>query len=506
MGQLGSNRKIIETGLPILLGLSLGVMTVFVRGLPAKWAGAFVFALMASVFVLLLGDIKKTVLIAFVVDMALGFDVALQNRGWHLSGPTGFLISLMTIALLVGYTTWFAGQSRPRIYWGKSMSVPLLVFMFLALVSVFQSVDVSFSMSSIFLMIQVFLMYFYIINHVRTWPDIQLVITVWAACLALEGTLMILQYFTGISLNLAGVTSQSLRDASASVNTVRVGGTLGGANGAAIWLTPSLAVALGAYLWYSAMRLPGRRLMLLAFLLGVGALVLTFSRSGWASFTLAMLVLGSLVLIRRGASRKRLMVVAVFGLVILAIFSSLLIRRFTEDDRGSAVSRKAHAEMAYDMIADQPVTGVGISNFDLRKFEYVPLELMGVHRKYVYVVHNHYLLVWAETGFLGLFVFIWVLLAAAGQCILWLNSRSGLALYLLSASLLAALAGYALHMRTDVFTTRMPVQLLWFMIALITTMNHLAAEPLSGDQGRISLGLSGDRIDANHLSKGQTDL
>jgi O-antigen ligase len=464
------------------VGLSLGGLAVFARELPTKWAGALVMTLVAAVFVLLLGDIKKTILIAFVVDLALGFDVALQSRDWHLSGPTGYLISLMTIVLVLGYTMWLAELSTSKVYWFKSMTVPLLVFIFLALVSVFQSVDVTFSMASIFLLIQVFLMYFYIVNHVTTWSDMRLIIIVWAVCLALEGTLMILQYFTGLSLNLAGVTSRALLDTTASVNSVRVGGTLGGANGAAIWLTPTLAVTLGAYLWYSAMRLPGRLLMLLAFPLGVGALILTFSRSGWASFTLAMLILGSLALIRRGASRKRLMFVASIGLVFLVLFSSLMIRRFTADDRGSAESRKAHETMAYDMIADQPLTGVGISNFDLRKFEYVPLELMGVHRKYVYVVHNHYLLIWSEMGILALAVFVWILLAAAVQCIRRLGPRSGLATYLLSASLLAALAGYSLHMRTDVFTTRMPVQLLWFMVALITASNHLVGEPLPGDQ------------------------
>jgi O-antigen ligase len=353
-------------------------------------------------------------------------------------------------------------------------------------------------------MIQVFLMYFYIINHVTTWSDFRLVINVWAVCLALEGALMILQYFAGINLNLAGMTSQSLQDTTASVSNLRVGGTFGGVNGAAIWLTPTLAVTLGAYLWYSAMHLPGRRFMLLAFLLGVGALILTFSRSGWASFSLAMLVLGSLALVRRGASRKRLMFVAVIGLVVLALFSSQVIRRFTADDRGSAESRKAHNEMAYDMIADQPLTGVGISNFDERKFEYVPLELLAVRRKYVYVVHNHYLLVWSEMGFWGLLAFIWILLAAAGQCIRRLTSTSGLAIYLLFASLLAALAGYSLHMRTDVFTTRIPVQLLWFIIALITASNHLSGEPLPGNQDRVSPSLSEDMSKSMHLSKGQT--
>jgi hypothetical protein len=49
----------------------------------------------------------------------------------------------------------------------------------------------------------------------------------------------------------------------------------------------------------------------------------------------------------------------------------------------------------------------------------------------------------------------------------------------------------------------MTVLSLWFMIALITAINHLAAEPLSGDQNRVSPSLSEDRFKSIHLSKGQ---
>jgi putative inorganic carbon (HCO3(-)) transporter len=479
LGPVKLSREVTEIGLPILVGLGLGALAVFIRDLPSKWAGALVLAVITPVFVLLLGDIKKVILIALVVDIPLGFDVAIQNHGDHRGGPTGYLVSLMTIVLVVGYALWITERSRSKVYSFKSVTVPLLVFIFMAVASIFQSANVLFSTFNIFLMIQVFLMYFYTINHIKTWADVRLVINTWAVCLALESAFMILPRITGSEISFAGVASKVYSDTSASVTGLRAVGTMGSPNAAAIWLTSSLVITMGAYLAYSELNLPGTRLTLLSFLIGAVGLVLTYSRSGWASFALAMLVLASLA-IKRVIGRKRLTFLLVLILMVFSFFARPIVQRLTEDDRGSAEARKIGTEMAYNMIGDQPITGVGISNFDVRRFEYLPPELVGEPRGKVYIVHNHYLLTWSELGVFGLLSFVGILLAATAQGTRWINHRSDVRTFMLSASLLAALAGYSLHMGSDVFTSRMPVQLLWFMIALITAINHLARRPLPG--------------------------
>jgi O-antigen ligase len=490
MRQAESSRKIDEIGFPILVGLGLGVLNVLIASLPLKWAGALMMAVIAPVVVMLIGDLRKIILITMVVNLPLGFDVSIQNRTDHQGGPGGYVVSLLTFALIAGYALWIIERRRSNAYSFKSMTIPLLVFIFTAVVSLFQSVDITFSLCSIFMLIQVFLMYFYVINHVKTWADFRLIINAWAVCLALEGILMIVQYLTGASFAFAGVGSRAFLDTTASVRGARVGGTIGSANGAAIWLAPSLAITMGAYLIYSELKLPEAKWALLAFLLGVVGMIVTFSRSGWSAFGLAVLILGSLA-IKRGVGKKALIPLLVFGLLATGLFSNLIIQRLTGDDAGSIESRKIAARMAYNMIEANPL-GVGINNFNERRMEYLPRELVGQPPKWVYIVHNHYLLTWAETGFQGLLSFVAILLAAVLRGIRWLNQRSDARVFVISASLLAALAGYLLHMRSDIFSWPMTVQLLWVMLALITAVGHLAEEPLPGDQsGSLSNSLVG---------------
>jgi O-antigen ligase len=465
------DHRLTETVLAVFVGIAVGTSLVISRSLPPKWAAALLLALVSVVFVLLLGDIKKVILIALVIDIPLEFDVAIQNHGSHQGDPTGYLISLMTIALVVGYTVWIADRSRDRVHSHRSMTTPLVVFVFTAVLSIFQSASATFSMFSVFLLAQVFLMYFYVVNHVRTWRDVDLIIFAWAGCIAFEALVMIFTYVTGIEFSFAGIGNRS--SFSGGTFLGRVGGTFGSVNDAAIWLTPSLVVLMGAYLTYNELRLPGRQFLLGVSAVGVIGLVLTFSRSGWAALALAVSVLVCLCALG-GHARKSLTVLIFIGLIATAVFAKPIVERLTGDDGGSAASRRVFEAMALNMIADQPLFGIGINNFELRMFEYLPVELLGELRQYIYVVHNHYLMVWAELGIPGLTAFLWALLAAAGQGVRWLTQRgSGARRFVFTASLLSALVGYALHMKTDVFASRMPVQLLWFVFALITAVGNL---------------------------------
>ncbi len=489
--QSAANRTIAKIGLALCVGLGLGILNIYIQGIPSQWRDAVILGVLAPVVVLLIGDLRKIVLVAFIINMPLGFEVFLQNRAGHQGGPSGYVISLMTLALIVGYAVWLAERPKSNVYTFKSMTGPLVIFILMAMLSVFWALETTFSLVSIFMLIQMFLMYFYIVNHVKTWADFRVILNTWIVCLALEGLLMILQSFTGASISFAGIASQTLRDAAGGLTISRAGGTIGSANGAAIWLTPSLAITMGAYLVYREMKLPETKLALLAFILGVIGLVVTFSRSGWFAFGLATFILGAWAL-SRGIGRRPFAALVALGLVITVIFSNLIIGRLINDDAGSASSREIGDKMAYSMIEANPF-GVGINNFDERKMGYLPRELVGQPRKWVYIVHNHYLLIWAEMGFYGLLAFVLMLLVAAVHGIRLLIQKTSLQASILAASLLAAMAGYALHMTTDVFSWPIHVQLLWTMIALLMSARHLVHTPLPASRSEPKSFMAGQR-------------
>lgn len=472
LGSILSDWRLIEIGLPILVGGGLGILILLMRDLPTKWIGALVMAIVGLVFVLLIGNLRKIVLCATVVDTMLEFDVAIQNQENHDGGPTGYTISLLTILLIVGYVVWLAQRKKSGIYFSKLTMLPLLGFILMNIVSVARAENVALSFYSIFGFFQVFMMYIYVINHLTTWDDVRLLLMAWTAALLFEGMFMIFLYVTGIQFEFAGIKAGSYMDTGGSVGGARVSGTFGSPNGAAIWLTPSIIIALGSYLLYNQQKSAYQWVALAALGFGTIALILTFSRSGWLALILGMALL-ALLSIWKGIGRQQIITLAFGGLLIVAVFSKPIITRLTGDDRGSADSRQIGSEMAFNMIDDQPLTGVGANNFDVRKFDYLPPELVGVQRKYVYIVHNHYLLIWAELGVFGLAAFIGMLAVAAFQAIKHLIRQQDARFFILAASLLGALSGYCTHMRSDVFATRSHVTLLWLMIALITAINRL---------------------------------
>lgn len=430
-------------------------------------------AVIAIVFVLLLGDLKKTILLAFVVDIPLNLDVAIRNHGDHSGGPTGFIISLATFALIAGYADWIVNR-RPRLRLFHSITVPALAFLFAAILSIFQSVNIEFSLFSIFMISQFLLMLIYLVNHVTSPEDFRFIANIMALCLLVEGTFMMAQYFTGASLSFAGIESRSVMDMSESVEGVRVAGTIGSPNGAASYLAPTLAIVFGAYLANS--KLVNETLALAAFGVGTIALILTSVRSGWISFAIAVAVT-IIQATRTKSKQKAILVLLIFVVTVSIVFSQRVINRFAGDDSNSARSREWLAEMAYNIIHAHPL-GVGINNYDqVMSYQYAPPELIG-HT--LHVVHNKYLLVWADTGPLGLATFVWLLITAGAlgaKWIIWPGTHSHSSV--LVASLVGALVGYSINMRSEAFGGRLREQLLWLIIALIVVATQFVATSLS---------------------------
>ncbi|MFB0536327.1 MAG: hypothetical protein ACETWR_15230, partial [Anaerolineae bacterium] len=187
--------------LAILIGCGVGALAVVANNASAKWAVVIFTAVAAPAVVLLVNDIKKLILIVLLIDMPFGIDIAIQNHGEHRGGPTGYMVSLMTIVLIVGYALWIV-ERKPKPRFFPEVTIPALLYLFIVALSFFQSPHLQLSAFGLFLKCQVFLMYFYIVNHVKTWADIRLVVTIAITCLLLEGALMVLQYFAGATLNI----------------------------------------------------------------------------------------------------------------------------------------------------------------------------------------------------------------------------------------------------------------------------------------------------------------
>lgn len=379
----------------------------------------------------------------------------------------GFNFSLTTIVLIVLYGLWLA---EPAIQPGRVQrlsfrpALPLFTYVVFVTLSVFAARDAMLASFEIWFVWQSFLLYFYVINRVRSRDDVLFVITMLLIGLVFQGLVMIGLRVIGHSVTIGHVKAR--------VDGTRVGGTVGSPNVAAMYLTLLLAPALSMLLTRSGRS--NRLLAALGFGLGTLALLLTLSRGGWIATAVSMALLGMVGWHRGWLSLRVPALVALAALPVGALYSGTMVERMT-DDGGSAGSRVPLMKIAFDIISDQPMTGVGANNYVLHTAEHTTLETASSYKS---AVHNKYLLIWAETGIGALLAFLWFLLATIRRgWRTWL--RGDAVLSPLALAFTVAIMGQMIHMGVARFSGRPPVQMLWLVAAIIT-----ATYLVSGREGQ----------------------
>jgi O-antigen ligase len=446
----------------------MGLLAFVASDLPIKWVIVILIAVAAPMVVLFVRNLRKLILVVLVVDIPLGIDIALRDQEWHQGGPTGYIISLMTFGLLVGYGLW-ALERKHRMRFFPGVIVPAFIYLGTIILSMFQSSNLELSLFGAFLNLQFILFCLYLANQIRTWEDLRVIMLTATILLLLESMYMLLQYYFGVSWNL-GFLPGKVVSGSAGVTSIRVGGTIGTPNSAAIYLATMMVLALGAY---ASGKLLDAKLTYIVLGFSAIALIITMTRTAWGAVALMGVMLIPW-LWRTAAGKNLFPILAVMGVVLLLVFGSQIIARaeaITTD-----TTRSELAYMAFNIIRTHPL-GVGENNYDqVMSDRYAHPNWVGhVH----YPVHNKYLLVWAENGIFGLIAFLILFISAiwqAGRYAFKKDLEPEIAI--IPASFLAALMGYALHMAFEGFSSRPNLQILWFVFALIMAVNHLIDQHL----------------------------
>jgi O-antigen ligase len=211
--------------------------------------------------------------------------------------------------------------------------------------------------------------------------------------------------------------------------------------------------------------------------LGGVALIFTFSRGGWMALALSVTLICLVGWRRRGFSLKTpIALLLILGMLYLP-FQSVISARLFGDDNGSAQSRVPLMKLAFRIIEDNPVLGVGANNFTVVMDRYLTPDF---RHSFLFAVHNKYLLVLSETGIAGLLAFLAFLLDAfrkGWQC--W--TRQDAVLSPIALGLAAGIAGHLVHMNVDVFRGRPTQQMLWLVAGLLTAMLRICrSKPSAG--------------------------
>jgi O-antigen ligase len=257
----------------------------------------------------------------------------------------------------------------------------------------------------------------------------------------------------------------------------RASGTIGDPNELAAALLVGLA--LGAGFLLARVRIPIVRLAaILAVPLCAGGIFLSLSRGGLVALA-AMLVAGTVLAGRwRLAVTALLVAVVAGGLVYFTQFASLPAReRVTTVNGGTG--RSDLWTVGLRMVRAHPVGGVGVGNFESVSREYV-LQPGALQRTDLIfsanpkVAHNTYLQIMAETGIVGLLLFLGIVvgcLASALRAARLAARRNDRTMEAFARSLLLALCGMLV---ADFFISQTYSKLLWALLALCPVLLAVA--------------------------------
>lgn len=265
-----------------------------------------------------------------------------------------------------------------------------------------------------------------------------------------------------------GLTAATTSGVSTDTATSRFTGGAGDANYLAAMLVPALMLAGGLSVRRSPVLRAGLLVSVLVMAVGLAA---TQSRGGLialvVSFTAAFFLLREqrrLVVGAMGASLS--------GLVVFFVSYPAAWQRIVGvDDGGSGSGRTGIWSVAWKIVTEHPLIGVGLNQFSIVSPTYVrrPGSLSGATGLIVdkqIVVHNVFLQLWAETGLIGLVLFLAVIVATfagAARAAREFDLAGEVEMAAISRAVILALIGV---LTASFFLSNILARQIWVLLAL----------------------------------------
>lgn len=436
-------------------------------------------------------NVRLFLLMSAIASAVFGLSANIDFRP-HIGGAASYSIELVDIftlpllALLV--TDRLTG--RQQAFRLSGISAWWLGLMALGLVDLVLGPFRQYVAFELLRMFKCWLLFLVIINECRRERQFQHVLTALAWAMMLNVVIAFAQRVLERSLGLqvlgeageGAVLGANLGVYGFAADVYRVSGLVGHPNLFSTYLAMLLSMFIAGLF---ADHQPGKRLWLSALVLaGLVALLLTLSRTGWADFAAGMVVvLGFLYFHpaqRQRLTRLRLGLMIGLG-VAVAYATPVILRRLLASEPGALDSRYEMMGVAWRMVQAEPVFGFGLNSFSYQMFDYAPYSvgrMIEIYGEVPTVVHNIYMLVWAEQGTLGLLLFL-----GMNAHLLWMAWRTTRrsASHLILTVNIGALAAMVAVMIDGLGSFYMrvpgPARIFWIVAGLIVA-SHLCNQTL----------------------------
>jgi putative inorganic carbon (HCO3(-)) transporter len=432
----------------LVLGGILGLSVATIAEMPNRLMAVILLGIAFPFVAFMTGDVRRFLMVAIVFAIPLSIDINFRHSFEEQAGAATMGIALRDIFMLLLLLWWLVeivtSEERPVHFFART-TVPAIVYFEACLLTLLWAPRMDLAVLEIVQMIKVLLLYFIVANQIRDKRDIQLICWTLVASVCFESVIAILQMITGKSLALGflGETQITSRD---TEKMMRVGGTLGHPNRLALYLELLLPLCLG--LFWTETKKKKRLIALVIFGLGFTALIVTGSRGAWIGVVLSLILFFYLLYRNSHVSLRSLIGPSFLALFILSVlvigFSGYIERRISGEDHGSAISRIPMFQIAFSLIEAHPIGGVGINNYTIKMREYNDTLIGRRFKTIARPVHNMYLLITGETGVIGLFAFLWLLVGLSSSILMAAQSKD-LLISITAIGLLAGLVAFLIH-------------------------------------------------------------
>jgi putative inorganic carbon (HCO3(-)) transporter len=461
--QTGSQSSTVKV-LLALVGLFVGaVIAVTSQSAVFSFVGV---AIAGATF--LLSDvavIKRVLLAIIIIEIPLQLDVYLNHvpAVSATDAISGFNLSATTFCLIVLYGFWAIELAAGRVADSRvviKMAIPAITYVTVAALSLQVAQDLGLGIYEINILVQAFLILLYVAQWVRTKEDVLFVVVLLLIGPVIQGLIALgLQRF-GKPIDIGPISTR--------IVGARVAGTLGHPNSFGGYLALVLPVSL--MLLVTPVGKAVKWLGAASFFLGTVALVLTQSRGAWIGYGISLALLGVFSYQSQWVPRRTLGLLSLAAVVPIAALLNIVAPRLGSFSDPAAQARLPLMQLALTMISDQPIRGVGANNYSTALPLYLTIDYS---QAWISTVHNKYLLVWAETGLLGLAAFLVFLISAVRNGLrVWRTQDPFLAPLALGLSV--GIVAVMVHMAVSLQHARAQVQLLWLVAGLLIAITRLA--------------------------------
>jgi hypothetical protein len=398
-----SRRRARDRMTPLAIGIGVGLISIGLGAFELRWI-VLVFAVIIGWLVItLVRDRERLLTTLFLLSMQMDIYVRfLHGR----ASTAGFEFPL---SVCVGMLLWaqmrVTEDTRGSFVWFGELFKPIRAALVTTFVALLFTNERFAGAGRLLFELQLVFVYALAMNIVRRENDARKLTSIMLLTLGVQSVICIIQWRLGMSFSLLGDTDD-LGD------IPRPGGTVStNPAGFCSFIMPALMVAAARFM--NRDRREQHPFDWLLVLLGVTAIILTFTRAAWVGLALGLGYITVIGVRRRYITARKLVIVAVAVVAIAIPAIPLMQARLNLAPVGDSYDERANLNwIAVNVIIHHPLFGLGPGAYDQEFKQYLP---PGADRFWLAGVHNEYLMRTAETGLPGGIAFVWLLLSALAQ-------------------------------------------------------------------------------------------